>query len=163
MSKSVLPMPQSQADKLIGARLQPAARHFNGQGVALPSAYLPLSGEDFSLDFQALWEAHVNFGTSRSHKKLLGKKRQRDGDEPKQQQQQQGGGSGGSSSKPGNSNNKRPKPSSVSSAPASSHATASITSVRPTPVSDAQPLTNKGRFAGTLAARLLGGGGPTGS
>ena len=158
MSKSVLPMPQSQADKLIGARLQPAARHFNGQGVALPSAYLPLSGEDFSLDFQALWEAHVNFGTSRSHKKLLGKKRQRDGDEPKQQQHQ----GGGSSSKPGNSN-KRPKASSESSAPASSHATASITSVRPTPVSDAQPLTNKGRFAGTLAARLLGGGGPTGS
>ena len=157
-------MPQAQADKLIGRVAQPLTRHFNGQGVVQPSEYLPLSDEDFGSEFTRLWQAHVNFGTSRSHKKLLGKKRQ---------PTSTGTGTGGSSSiseytgqdpssarsagqkrkhaegdKPSLVTKTAPSLSAPSAKPASSAAAAA----------DAQPLASKGRFAGTLAARLLGGG-----
>ncbi len=39
-----------------------------------PSAYVPLEGDGFAPSFEALWTQHIDFGTSRSHKKLLGKK-----------------------------------------------------------------------------------------
>ena len=52
---------------------QPLGRHYNGQGVVKPSETLPLSGDGFGDAFGALWDEHVNFGTSVSHKKLKAK------------------------------------------------------------------------------------------
>jgi hypothetical protein len=52
---------------------QPLGRHYNGQGVVRPSETLPLSGDGFGDAFGALWDEHVNFGTSVSHKKLKAK------------------------------------------------------------------------------------------
>ena len=52
---------------------QPLSRHYNGQGVVRPSETLPLSGDGFGDAFGALWDEHVNFGTSVSHKKLKAK------------------------------------------------------------------------------------------
>ena len=56
------------------SRARPAlGRHYNGQGVVRPSETLPLSGDGFGDAFGALWDEHVNFGTSVSHKKLKAK------------------------------------------------------------------------------------------
>ena len=145
-------MPQSQADKLIGRVAQPLSRHFNGQGMVQASDYVPLTDEDFGSTFMALWDAHINFGTSRSHKKLLGKKRQ-----PAAAVE-----SGGiDDDARGVSQKRKHDEIARSSARVKTDGTASAISKAPTPAAPpaaaAQPLANKGRFAGTLAARLLGG------
>ena len=41
----------------------------------MASHYIALTAEDFLDEFEGVWEQHIDFGTSRSHKKLLGKKR----------------------------------------------------------------------------------------
>ena len=48
---------------------QPNSSQYNGQGLIKPSVYLPLFAPDFDAAFGALWAEHVDFGTSRSHKK----------------------------------------------------------------------------------------------
>ena len=211
----VVPMPQTQADKIIGRVAQPLPRHYNGQGcaanglqrlctqrqsrmqndnsrivcfllracrLARASDYIPLSEDDFMNAFQQVWDAHVEFGTSRSHKKLLGKKRQRqasaevsavqDGDmvasvgerqpklnakrfrEERRREEglaQAGVKRGGSGSGGGGA----PPP---ASAPAMERPEKAAPVARAS-ASDSAPMANKGRFGGTLAARLLGGGG----
>jgi len=59
--------------RLVGALLQPTSHHYNGQGVVRPSACIPLHADDFELHWRQLWSMHVNFGTSKSHKKLTKK------------------------------------------------------------------------------------------
>ena len=183
---TIVPMPQAQADKLIARVAQPLPRHYNGQGyvpdstsalptsalpshicrlglprrAARPSDFIPLSDGDFMASFQGLWEAHVEFGTTRSHKKLQGKRRRED-------------------APPTSTSTGAPVP---KKAKAALHAVDSTTSAlaatgaamagklsqaaskassisRGTEAPKAQVLANKARFGSTLAARLLGGGG----
>ena len=68
-------VPQPRADKLFGKVAQPLRRHYNGQGVAQPSDYVPLSDKHFLAMFEALWQAHVAFG---GWKKKPKKKRKRE-------------------------------------------------------------------------------------
>eukprot|EP00967_Tisochrysis_lutea_P065231 scaffold84736_cov30-Tisochrysis_lutea.AAC.5 len=56
--------------------LEPLPRHYNGQGVLRPSICLQLRDESFQADFSSLWDEHVDFGTARSHKKLLKRDRE---------------------------------------------------------------------------------------
>ena len=124
--------------------------------LVFPSTYLPLAGDGFIPAFEVRWEEHVDFGTSRSHKKKAGQQMEwrakletrkqedeakrpvADADEaevppPKQRRVANADSSQGKSEKP-----KAP----------------------PTKTKPATGvLTNKGRFAGTLAASLLAGGG----
>ena len=160
-----VPMPQLQADKIIGRVEQPLAKHYNGQGLAQASHYLPLSDEDFQPTFEALWDAHVEFGTSRSHKKLLGK-RKHEGSALE---------AGAGVAQPGpqvsGKAHRQHKEETAMSAEASAEPAARIVPAaapRKPPAESAgaatvasHTLANKGRFAGTLAARLLSGGGGT--
>lgn len=159
-----VPMPQLQADKIIGRVEQPLAKHYNGQGLAQASHYLPLSDNDFQPTFEALWDAHVEFGTSRSHKKLLGKRKhegsaleagagvaqpQVSGKAAKRQQKEETAMSAEASAEPA----PRVVPAAAPrKPPAESAGAATVAS---------HTLANKGRFAGTLAAKLLSGGGGT--
>lgn len=141
--------------------------------LARPSEYVPLSAADFMDDFQILWDEHVQFGTSRSHKKLLGKKRTRDAagvapgmsglarssamDSAPRTQPGKGtsygaGSSGVDGSEDGDA--KKPRRDSARTTPVA----ASGSQGGALAPSDAAPIANKGRFNGTLAARLLGGG-----
>lgn len=118
--------------------------------------------------FEQVWDAHVEFGTSRSHKKLLGKKRQReaaaevlaDGDAAASVSERQPKGN----AKKRREERRReevmtqadveggaPPP-----APRRPEKTAPVARA---PATDSAPMATKGRFGGTLAARLLGGGG----
>ena len=103
---------------------------------------------------------HIEFGTSRSHKKLLGKKRRRD----LPSDSSAADASAAATDAEGRSA-KRKKgaarvdatvpadgPVQTSATRASTHS--SSTAAAPTP----QLIANKGRFSGTLAARMLGGG-----
>ena len=161
-----VPMPQLQADKIIGRVEQPLAKHYNGQGLAQASHYLPLSDEDFQPTFEALWDAHVEFGTSRSHKKLLGKR--------KHEGSALEAGAGVAQPGPqvcGKAAKRQQKEETAMSAEASAEPAARIVPAaapRKPPAESAgaatvasHTLANKGRFAGTLAARLLSGGGGT--
>ena len=138
--------------------------------LARPSEYVPLSAADFMDDFQSLWDEHVQFGTSRSHKKLLGKKRTQDAagvsglagssameSAPRTQHgkssSQDAGGSGADGSEGGDVKKLRRDSARTMTAAASS------TQGGASAPSDAAPMASKGRFSGTLAARLLGGGG----
>jgi hypothetical protein len=122
---------------------------------------LPLSDDGFIPKFKDLWAAHIDFGTSRSHKKLLGKKLRDEAqafkaslmpDEKgskKQRRLKDAGMAGGAR------HNLQPMLQ-VSDAvqpplPIQVGGPESLTI-------STLPLANKGRFAGTLAARLLGGG-----
>ena len=53
------------------ATLEPLPSHYNGLGLLRPTVSVPLASDDFMASFRVLWEEHVDFGTSRSHKKLL--------------------------------------------------------------------------------------------
>jgi len=175
MSKLVTTaMPQAQADKLIARVEQPLAKHYNGQGVARPSEYLPLSEEHFQPVFEALWQAHVEFGTSRSHKKLLGQKRRRE--EPALAAGGEAGDVDADAALPAKKKGARRRQQSDDAndgaegvaQPAEARVVQAAQQPRKPPPTDAvssgsaaapaQLLANKGRFAGTLAARLLGGG-----
>jgi hypothetical protein len=63
--------------KLVSALLDPTTKHYNGQGAVLPSTCLPLHSGDFEGQWRKLWDLHVNFGTSKSHKKLAKKAEKR--------------------------------------------------------------------------------------
>ena len=161
-----VPMPQLQADKIIGRVEQPLAKHYNGQGLAQASHFLPLSDDDFQTTFEALWDAHVEFGTSRSHKKLLGKRKHEgsaieagagvaqpgprvSGRAARRQQKEETAMTAEASAEPAARNvpaaaSRKPPAESAGAAAVASHT-----------------LANKGRFAGTLAAKLLSGGGGT--
>ena len=119
--------------------------------------------------FEDLWGEHVDFGTSRSHKKLLGKKRHEqsewrarleaktlaDSSEPHPARTAVEGGEdiGGRPKK-----NKRQKLQTVSvvAQPGSVAAAAAQTAAAGGGGSD-QRLSNKGRWGGTMAAKLLEG------
>ena len=147
--------------------------------VAQPSDFVPLSDGAFMPAFEALWAQHIEFGTNRSHKKLFGKRRD---DRPSAEAV---GGADGSAS--ACSKAPRRAAEAGAAAPtglATNHAllemeptgaqrAATGAAERPqknkpgrskdgpaaaTQAAAAQPLASKGRFAGTLAARLLGGG-----
>ena len=101
--------------------------------------------------FEALWEAHVEFGTSRSHKKLFGKKRKRVETEADDALRK----------KPTKA---KPSPPSSSIPAISSGAADGSQSAKPSAAAGlanaarSEPLANKGRWGATMAARLLGGG-----
>ena len=119
------------------------------------SEYVQLGSETFLDEFGVLWDEHINFGTSRSHKKQL----QRDQDqemewrvraEAKAQEAAAAGGDGHASARKPKKKRKRADTDGgvhakvlTGSAPGSTKATQSM-------------LPNKGRFSGTLAAQLLG-------
>ena len=165
---------QSHSDKVLAKVVQPLSRHYNGQGCAKamisimhlnahmseratrvrrlvrPSDYVPLSDDAFFPTFHALWDAHIDFGTNRSHKKLLGKKRKSEAtpiDAVAKSMLKQ-----------------RKRPSSESGLPAvsaapSGRALPSETTPRaPAAAPSSEQLANKGRWGSTMAARLLGGG-----
>ena len=127
------------------------------RSVVQPSDYVPLSDATFMDSFEAIWAAHVEFGTNRSHKKLLGKKRKRvetalDGSEPPGQKLQ-------------------PPPSTASTV-ASAHADATAGVAKPPKAAAVaglaqagavrtEQLANRGRWGSTMAARLLSGSGGT--
>ena len=122
--------------------------------VARASDYIPLSAGFFMNTFETIWTAHVEFGTSRSHKKLLGKKRHRESGEAAEAGSSEGvmGGRGMSKSA------KRARQAEASGAVAISNRTCAVTaSARPS-AAEATQMANKGRFSGTLAAKLLAGG-----
>ena len=56
-----------------GSKLQqqPLPKHYNGLGLVKPTASVHLKSETFDQIFLELWNEHVDFGTSRSHKKLM--------------------------------------------------------------------------------------------
>ena len=123
--------------------------------------------------FQDLWDEHVQFGTSRSHKKLLGKKRTRESDpsvpSSSSSNENRGDSTMSGISKPKSSKKQRHQAATTMAAGArngsSSEAAAAARIVdRETSAetsrraSDAVQMANKGRFAGTLATRLLAGG-----
>ena len=102
--------------------------------------------------FEALWAAHVEFGTTKSHKKLLGKKRKRADapagsaseapiPRPKQQPANRQAAPQGEPAKGG---------APAEGKPAAAGAQASA--------GRSEPLANKGRWGSTMAARLLQGG-----
>lgn len=117
-----------------------------------PSDYVSLSDEAFLPEFEALWEAHIEFGTSRSHKKLLGKKRKRDLTEV----------AADAAHAPAKA--KLPKRSEAAAADELPTLSAAASSTRAPPSKSvhaaprSEPLASKGRWGSTMAARLLGGG-----
>ena len=137
----VVPVAQPRADKLFGKVAQPLPRHYNGQGVAQPSDYVPLSDADFVATFEALWQAHVEFGTTKSHKKLLGKKRKRVEPEGGAAAAALAAVAADAPMKGEKKKKKKPAQTGTSAPPA------------PPPV-----VASKGRWESTMAARLLGGG-----
>lgn len=63
--------------RLVGTLLQPTSQHYNGQGMVRPSTCIALHADDFESKWRELWSLHVNFGTSKSHKKLAKKAEKR--------------------------------------------------------------------------------------
>lgn len=55
------------------ATLEPLPSHYNGLGLLRPTVSVPLASDDFMASFRVLWEEHVDFGTSRSHKRSMRK------------------------------------------------------------------------------------------
>ena len=130
--------------------VQPTPAAYNGQGVIQPSHFISLADEGFMAQLAPLWDAHVDFGTNRSHKKLLGKRRRKETDETQLPTVRSASGSLVVES---TGNTQHPP----SRRPAVAAAAASAGSVQQPPAAPkAAALSNKGRFAGTLAARLLG-------
>ena len=149
---------------------QPLNKHYNGQGCVVspglahahashsphparlvhPSAYLPLAEEAFMAGFEVRWGEHVDFGTSRSHKKK-GKAK------AAQPVEWTLDASGNPVEK---TRDEAPPPKKQRPAKA---APAEAARGRPRERLKTQApntvLTSKGRFAGTLAASLLGGAG----
>ena len=125
------------------------------------SAFVPLTYDGFMETFEELWSEHVDFGTSRSHKKLVGKKRKEPSEwrarlEAKAQEkgevqpaQKLVGGKEARRRVEGNRQQTQPvgavvRPGSVA------------VTVQPAPVGTTQQkLTNKGRWGATMAAMLL--------
>ena len=147
--------------------------------LAQPSHYVSLSDPDFMPTFQELWEEHVEFGTTKSHKKLLGKKKKRaavteatpadaQASRPKKKPRAGGGddiGAGcasavASSSRAPTDGSQQPQPTQPA-CPSAAAATAQANVARAAASAAAvrsEPLANKGRWGSTMAAQLLGGG-----
>ena len=170
----VVPATQAHCDKVLAKLVQPLSRHYNGQGcvrekshsapsavecsrerpvtacvcrLAQPSVYLPLTDVAFFPTFQAVWAAHVDFGTSRSHKKLLGKKRKSESAPTD------------AVAMPPKLKQRKPQAPTGSELPASSAAPIESKTPRaPTAAPSSEQLANKGRWGSTMAARLLSGG-----
>ncbi|KAL1499560.1 hypothetical protein AB1Y20_011761 [Prymnesium parvum] len=161
----VQPIPQPQADKLIARSVQPLRRHYNGQGLAKESLYLALTDGTFMQAFEGLWAEHVDFGTSRSHKKLFGKARGpapewRKALDAKERAGDEGGGPAqhGGSQLGAKSRKRKQRQSSeavVVARPGSRAAQAMASANSSSEAPRKRVLPNTGRFAGTLAARLL--------
>ena len=167
----IQPVPQPQVDKLLSRVAQPMPRHYNGQGVAQPSDYVPLTHDAFMPAFEALWAAHVEFGTTRSHKRLFGKRRAEDrpsaatvagrdaGPRRKKAAPAEGERTAAAADKA------EPPHSNAQAVTAKAHSgggggTAVNSTAGPAKGgggAGAKVLANKGRFGGTLAARLLSG------
>mmetsp|Transcript_17871 Transcript_17871/g.34864 ORF Transcript_17871/g.34864 Transcript_17871/m.34864 type:complete len:162 (+) Transcript_17871:401-886(+) len=149
--------PQAHVDKVIMRVLQPGSKQYNGQGVLLETVYLPLSGGDFDAQFGALWSEHVDFGTSRSHKKLEKRsapmKWQVDLEAKHtrlETSRATGGVDGAEHKERSNPPQKRGKQETASSGPSQSR------SVQEKTQPERRALPKTGRFEGTLAAKLLG-------
>ena len=149
MGKGALP---SSCDRLTLA--EPRLAHAWGR-VVHPSTYLTLADEAFMASFEVRWNEHVDFGTSRSHKKK----------KPAQQMEWRGRLEArkqtAATERPPAEDGQRPR-----AAAARADASKEGGSERPRPPAKrakTQPstsvLANKGRFTGTLAASLLSGGG----
>ena len=135
--------------------------------LARDSDYVPLSADDFMDAFQTIWDAHINFGTSKSHKNLMGKKRSRD-DAMKLVEVVPGLGSSRESLSKREKKRRQREGSGESIANSTGALSAAGSALSSMPLQqpatrpaskDSAPLANKGRFSGTLAAKLLGGGG----
>jgi hypothetical protein len=174
MRKDVQPVPQAQVTKQLARVAQPLPRHYNGQGVARPSDFVPISDGAFMPAFEALWAHHIEFGTNRSHKKLFGKRRD---DRPSAAAQESADASARRkkprrAAEAGEAALDTDNPSPPQTEPVGAQGATGAAewshkpkqaSVRPnesstatTHAAPAQTLPNKGRFSSTLAARLLG-------
>ena len=105
-----------------------------------------MSDDGFASHFEAAWEEHVNFGTSRAHKRL----------DKKKAAAQDGERSAVSAAAAQKAPRKRAAASSADdhgARPKGSHQ-----SQQRRPSAPAATLANTGRFSGTLAAKLLLGG-----
>ena len=141
--------------------------------VARPSEYVPLSDGAFQPTFDALWSAHVDFGTSRSHKKLLGKKRRAEPllaadvlgesvaaaprEDAKKRRREERRAERTQAASAESSDNPAANPI-VAAGDAAADGLGTGTGAKAATAAP-QVLANKGRFAGTLAAKLLGVGG----
>ena len=129
--------------------------------VAQPSDYVPLSDESFMPAFEALWEAHVEFGTTKSHKKLLGKKRKRAVETVEGASAMPGSsaaaGCGRTPSAHAGVSSVAPPQAGATATQAGAAGAAGAAAGRPPRLPAAEPLANKGRWGSTMAARLLGG------
>jgi len=111
--------------------------------------------------FEALWEAHVEFGTTKSHKKLLGKKRKRvpetvEGASAMPGSSAAAGGGRAPSVHAGVSSDGPPRAGATATQAGAAGAAGAAASKPPRPAA-AEPLATKGRWGSTMAARLLGG------
>lgn len=156
------------APKRLPTMLEPLAKHYNGLGMLRPTECVLLRSGTFMQEFEALWDEHVDFGTARSHKKLL--KRDREGSEWKQalaaKQASDVAPSGPTESKSLQKKAKRGHAGAGTEAGAAADAsdgpaplkrdTAAIVRPRPLQSAKAVALPNKGRWGSTLAMQLLG-------
>jgi len=152
--------------RTLTAVVEPPVRLYNGLGMLRPSVCVQLQGGDFEAEFDALWNEHVDFGTARSHKKLL--KRDRDASEWRSRL----AAKQAVEVVPEPGKKKRPKwgaaveddsplePASLGQQAAPAPVAVGPTTVGARPRAPQQPkaqlLANKGRWGSTLASQLLG-------
>lgn len=138
------------------------------------SDYVALGNDDFMATFESLWGEHVDFGTSRSHKKLIGKTRQPEEWRLRLDAKKAKADAGERASEhrlsvPGR-DAKRKKKAHAPGAGSQDLATGAVETAEPAapraPAVAPAPaplaptrvvMPNKGRFGGTLAAQLLAG------
>lgn len=145
--------------------LEPLSSHYNGLGLLRPSVSVQLKSDSFGDEFARVWAEHVDFGTARSHKKLL--KRDREASEwrsrlaakqaveaptgagRKRQRKAEPAAGQPVSATPGHGDG---------GAPAARAAPAAAAPPRPRAASQAKAtvLASKGRWGSTLASQLLG-------
>lgn len=140
--------------------LEPLPSHYNGLGLLRPSVSVQLKSDAFEQEFGQVWAEHVDFGTARSHKKLL--KRDREASEwrsrlaAKQEVEAPTG--------TGKKRHRKPdravgEPGSAASSSGATAVSAAPAAVRPRAASQqpkATVLASKGRWGSTLASQLLG-------
>lgn len=117
---------------------------------------MPLAGDGFMPAFEVRWEEHVDFGTSKSHKKKAGQQMEWRGRLETRKQEDE-------AKRPPAADDEAELPPAKQRRVASADSSQGKSEKPKAPPAKTKPtatvLTNKGRFAGTLAASLLGGGG----
>lgn len=145
--------------------LEPLPSHYNGLGLIRPSVSMQLVSDSFEAEFGQVWTEHVDFGTARSHKKLL--KRDREASEWRSRlaaKQTVEAPPATGKKRRRNTERAAAEPVSARNGPgaggAPALAPAAPAAVRPRAAASqpkATVLASKGRWGSTLASQLLGG------